>query len=115
MRCKSCMTPLNSQDSPLDFVASKKRLCPFCYTSYAQAQLMHRHISQVRRCEHLWTEWEFTEVSEDHANDDIEPYIFVRQCELCNTFMSVHGSQPPPESEELDISWCDLDRTTPEP
>jgi hypothetical protein len=111
------MRPLDSRFSPLDYIAAKKRLCPFCFTSHAEAQLHGRPPNMVRpqpRCEHLWTEWEFMEITDDPANDDVEPFLFIRQCELCSKFTTTYGSHPPNEPDDLDISWCDLDRTTPE-
>jgi hypothetical protein len=104
-----CEVPLYHSDKPLAFMAASKSLCEDCYIAQEEASLFMRHLDRIRRCEHLWDEWESAEI------ENSDERVFVRQCELCRTLNTVYAKELPPENIDHDISWCDLDRTAPEP
>ena len=108
-KCKMCEVPLYHSDKPLAFMAASKSLCEDCYIAQEEASLFMRHLDKIRRCEHLWDEWESAEI------ENSDERVFVRQCELCRTLNTVYAKELPPENIDYDISWCDLDRTAPEP
>ena len=110
LECQSCQEPIRSQESPLDFAAAKRGLCPHCYIQTVESTMILNHIERIRACEHLWSDWSF--VSSPECGDE---FLFHRSCCLCNLNRTAIGPVPPPEPESLDISWCDLNRTVPEP
>ena len=110
--CLSCRAPLNSQDSPLDFVASTRGLCPECFTKQVTDDIAIQNIHKIRRCEHLWPKWGRAATIE--ADGD-EHSLYARTCAMCGLIRTAIGPVPPPDPEPFDVSWCDLDRTVPEP
>lgn len=112
LECRSCLTPLSSQDSPLDFAAAKRGLCPECYIDSVEANLMVDHIRRMRECEHFWSDWDAVATL---VEDPVDGKLFHRVCLLCKLQATAIGPVPPATPDSLDISWCDLDRTTPEP
>lgn len=98
-RCKSCGDALLPQRSILDMLAAKLFYCPWCMEADAAEQRM----DQQAQCDHAWGSWEG------------EAGYWRRFCVRCEAMHVSYCKTFPTEHPDLDISWCNLDRTTPEP
>lgn len=105
-----CQQPL-LHDSDIERLAARHGLCPSCYAYSAEAFIFMQRLIKKSFCEHLWSEWDVV----DHAEDDEGLFILARKCELCRRIDYRTSEMTIEEDPETDISWCDLDRTIPEP
>ncbi len=103
IRCRHCRMMLHPNFSPLDAAASRRRLCPYCYVAAQNEGNLEASVNKIRRCEHLWTDWEIAD------GEDATEILFARTCELCGIVVTHVGKSTPPEPEEFDISWATLD------
>lgn len=113
--CRYCGHQLFPQQSPLDYAASKRRLCGDCYSTGLYHQLaalqdMQPHGPYPRRlglCEHLFSPWEVTPgyilgIVPPTSNHD----LYTRKCELCGLDDVQYSILKPTIPAELDISWA---------
>lgn len=105
-----CQQPL-LYGSDIEQSAARHGLCPACYAYSAEAFIFMQRLAKKSLCEHLWNEWAIVEQQEEE--EDL--FIFVRKCELCGRIDHRVSELTIEEDPDTDISWCDLDRTTPEP
>lgn len=98
-RCRDCGAILLPQRSVLDLIASKMRYCPFCM----EIGIAEQKARDQRSCDHAWGAWEGG------------PGHWTRICVRCDCIHISYTEASPEPPPDFDISWCDLDRTVPEP
>lgn len=111
--CRMCRQPLFREDSPfgpdIEQAAASHQMCPMCYAAQAEAFIFMQSMMKRQACEHSWGQWLVVD------STDEELYLVVKTCKLCALVRSKFSELPVQDDPELDISWCDLDRTIPEP
>jgi hypothetical protein len=75
------------------------RYCPYCMEMCIAEQKAQDQL----KCSHAWSSWEGN------------PGHWSRICLRCDALSLSYTESPPQPHPDYDISWCDLDRTTPEP
>ncbi len=107
--CRICGDQLFPQHSPLCYAASKRRLCPDCFT---EAEFAKRERARPTRkpglCEHLWGPWTETGgyvfgAPPPSPNHD----LYTRSCELCGSTDATYSLETPAILDEFNIDWCD--------